>query len=611
MDFQIIVSLFLFFPCLRSFISIFVHSEAKSLHGGKLSYSTFPLFYKLYHHYTPDRESFRMLNKHLQKIAILSTAFVLMACNESSRIQPAAMALSKHAVVNGIADTNPRHKAVAGLYITAGVGRYSSCDYSNDLICTGTLIHPKYVLTAAHCVTNTSLSGTVSPSSCNKQLKIGFGDTESELSKHLYAIDTITYHPNYGDYAKDSNYETINADIAVIKLKEEVPPSVAMPIKTLPPKYGITRDDLVRGIVMNFTGFGYSHKGTSGKKLQMDFPVTNYCGGSDDSSGCEAGSVTVNGCHPAPSYCYYYGYQHNVTEYVLIPWGAIYYPQFDGGPCQGDSGGPAFYTVNGEEYLAGITSYGDAICAVYGISTATQDYYDWIVSLAPEVAELNSEHCANGIDDNGDGLADCNDPLCEHIFNCVREICDIGIDDTFDGLSDCDDPQCSDFSQCLPEDCTNGVDDNADGLIDCNDPQCAEQFVCSPEVCDNGIDDNGDGRIDCNDPQCEEVPRCLPEDCTNKIDDNNNGRIDCDDAQCADEKVCQPEICNNGIDDNLDGLTDTEDPVCEPAEDVPNDDATNAASGGCSALRHSSPPTGFIPVFLLFLAFARLRRQKQ
>ena len=27
-----------------------------------------------------------------------------------------------------------------------------------------------------------------------------------------------------------------------------------------------------------------------------------------------------------------------------------------------------------EEYLAGITSYGDAICAVYGISTATQDY---------------------------------------------------------------------------------------------------------------------------------------------------------------------------------------------------------------------------------------------
>ncbi len=35
----------------------------------------------------------------------------------------------------------------------------------------------------------------------------------------------------------------------------------------------------------------------------------------------------------------------------------------DGGTCYGDSGGPAFYTDNfGNEYLVGVTSWGDAPC---------------------------------------------------------------------------------------------------------------------------------------------------------------------------------------------------------------------------------------------------------
>lgn len=538
----------------------------------------------------------------------------LSACGETSVGQPAAMALGRHAVVNGVADTLDRHRAVVGLYVVAG-GRNSSCSYRNEVICTGTLIHPKYVLTAAHCVTQEDWNGRVQPGACNRQMRIGFGNSALEVSQNLHKIKRITYHPDYGEYAKNGQYDTLKADIALIELSEAVAPQVALPIKTLPPRYGITREDLGAGQMMNFSGFGYSDKGTMGYKLQMDFPVTNYCGGDDDISGCEAGSVLVNGCHPSPDYCDYYGYQDNVREYVLIPWGGIYYPQEEGGPCQGDSGGPAFLDVQGEEYLAGITSYGDIACAAYGVSTATQDYYDWIVELAPEVAELNREHCANGLDDDGNGLADCADPVCAHSFVCVHEICDNDLDDNFDGLVDCVDPTCASQPHCQAEICDNGEDDNADGLVDCLDPQCMHDVVCQPENCTNGIDDNLNGLVDCRDPQCAAFSACIQEDCTNGVDDNFDGLKDCAAPQCSGKKVCQPEICDNGMDDNDDGLRDAEDPGCadsggQPSETEQEEASEGAVSGGCSTAPRHSAPVHALPLLFLALASVCLRRRK-
>jgi hypothetical protein len=56
------------------------------------------------------------------------------------------------------------------------------------------------------------------------------------------------------------------------------------------------------------------------------------------------------------------------------------------------------------------------------------------------------------------------------------------------------------FSQ---EECNNGIDDNGNGLIDCNDPDC--QYAASIERgcnCDDGIDNDGDGLIDVYDGEC-------------------------------------------------------------------------------------------------------------
>ncbi|MBI4234124.1 MAG: hypothetical protein HY686_06770 [Chloroflexi bacterium] len=57
-----------------------------------------------------------------------------------------------------------------------------------------------------------------------------------------------------------------------------------------------------------------------------------------------------------------------------------------------------------------------------------------------------------------------------------------------------------------PENCNNGVDDDGDGLIDQDDPDCQVPPPPPTENCTNGIDDDGDGLIDQDDPDCQVPP---------------------------------------------------------------------------------------------------------
>lgn len=105
--------------------------------------------------------------------------------------------------------------------------------------------------------------------------------------------------------------------------------------------------------------------------------------------------------------------------------------------------------------------------------------------------------------------------------------------------------------------CTDGVDDDLDGLIDCDDSDCLVDEACtmvalyaviSPEDCTDGDDNDGDGWTDCDDEDCYEDPACevhalyaspMPEvDCTDGLDNDLDGYIDCEDYQCADDPAC-------------------------------------------------------------------------
>ena len=61
--------------------------------------------------------------------------------------------------------------------------------------------------------------------------------------------------------------------------------------------------------------------------------------------------------------------------------------------------------------------------------------------------------------------------------------------------------------------CSDGVDNDEDGLTDCDDDDCDADAVCDaeegePEICDDGVDNDLDGQADCEDSDCADVAPC-------------------------------------------------------------------------------------------------------
>ncbi len=238
----------------------------------------------------------------------------------------------------------------------------------------------------------------------------------------------------------------------------------------------------------------------------------------------------------------------------------------------------------------------------------------------PPIVVDNTENtqarCSDGIDNDKNGTADCDDPNCSSFTFCAKSeegkentlsACVDGEDNDGDGDIDCDDAECKQFTICQDKvaenteaTCKDGLDNDGDGNIDCDDSECKAFSMCQtpseqkiPEntysACIDEVDNDGDGKIDCDDAECKVFSFCqqssepkATEDtfaaCSDKQDNDGDGKIDCDDPDCKEFAVCQPEqppetpkenteeTCTDGIDNDGDGDLDCLDKDCQKFE---------------------------------------------
>jgi hypothetical protein len=131
--------------------------------------------------------------------------------------------------------------------------------------------------------------------------------------------------------------------------------------------------------------------------------------------------------------------------------------------------------------------------------------------------------------------------------------------------------------------CTDGLDNDHDGLTDCEDPHCEGRacgdfgLICvaaacqcpgPAEICDDVVDNDCDGLADCEDVDCDGQP-C-----------GTNGMI------CI-AQACQcpgsVEVCNDAADNDCDGLADCEDVVdCPPGTSCGTARYVCGPAGDCS-----------------------------